>query len=185
MEISIINERGYYNDDREKGGICEPTIVPSIIKLFNIKTAVDIGCGNGAYTKQFIQNGIDCIGFDGSLFTPVITNGVGLVLDFSRSVNIGKFDIVLSLEVGEHIPAKYSGIYLDNLCRAAKDLICLSWSPREDEVFGHCNCQKNDYVINEMTKRNFNFDPETTKYMRDQVIAWNHFRDSLMFFKKA
>ncbi|CAG5124210.1 unnamed protein product, partial [Candidula unifasciata] len=38
------------------------------------------------------------------------------------------YDWVVSVEVGEHIPAKFEDIYLDNLARHAKEGIVLSWA---------------------------------------------------------
>ena len=35
---------------------------------------------------------------------------------------------VMSLEVGEHIPADYEAIFLDNLARHAKEGVLLSWA---------------------------------------------------------
>ncbi|KAK7004452.1 hypothetical protein BgiMline_005973, partial [Biomphalaria glabrata] len=38
------------------------------------------------------------------------------------------YDWILSIEVAEHIPAKFEEIYLDNLVRHAREGIILSWA---------------------------------------------------------
>lgn len=41
---------------------------------------------------------------------------------------LAAYDWVISVEVGEHIPAKFQNIYLDNLVRHAREGIVLSWA---------------------------------------------------------
>ena len=179
------HERGYYITDVELiGGVCEKSIVESIISIFDLETVVDIGCGAGRHTEQLLDAGIQCIGYDGNPLTPELTNGICKVLDFSKPVDIGLFDLVLSLETGEHIPKKYEEIFIDNLCRATEKTIVLSWAFEGMVWPGHVNCQNNDYVISEMAKRKFIFDADSTEYIRSKVTGWLHFKHTLMAFIK-
>jgi len=180
-----ISDRGFYLDEQEKvGSVCEETIVDSILQLFDISTVVDFGCGAGRYTKQFIDRGVDCSGYDGNPLTPQMTDGVCGILDLTEPVDIGKFDLVFSLEVAEHIPIEYEGVFIDNLCNAAKEIIVLSWAPVGHEWPGHVNCQNNDYGIVKMAIKGFYFDKSSTEYIREGVVQWLHFKDSLMVFKR-
>lgn len=139
----------------------------------NIKSIVDIGCGNGAYVEFLNKQGLNCWGYDGSPMTEELTGGVCKRKDFSERVNIGKFGLVLSLEVGEHIPKDYEQIFLDNLTDAAIGLIILSWAVVGQGGDGHVNCQNNDYVIQQMENRGFYYDFETTQYLREKAsISW-------------
>ena len=179
------HERGYYiTDDERRTGICEKSIVESTVALFNPKTVIDIGCGTGSYTREFIARGVDCMGFDGCPLTPEISGGLCGILDFTYPVDIGKFDVVFSLEVGEHIPKQYEQIFIDNLCNLTNRYIVLSWALEGTIWPGHVNCQNNDYVISEFIKRGFIFDDESTKYIRDHVTGWGHFLSSVMVFVK-
>jgi SAM-dependent methyltransferase len=181
-----VSERGFYELDLERNGIWADQIISALLKIFHPKTAIDIGCGGGFYTKQFIDNGVDCVGYDGCPHTFEMTNGLCSVRDFSYPVDVGKFDMVFSLEVGEHIPAEFEDVYIGNLITAAKNTICLSWSPRIGEpVGGHVNCQKNEWVIDKMNKLGWVLDDKATKYIRDAVTKWEHFQNSIMIFTKA
>jgi SAM-dependent methyltransferase len=182
----MINERGIWLDKRETDShMFDAKLCAAISFLYqDIKTIVDIGCGNGAYVKQLREYGFDCVGYDGSPRTPEITGGVCGVKDFSEPQNVGKFDIVLSLEVGEHIPAEYETIFIDNLCRASKKHICMSWAIEGQNGLGHYNCRNNDYIIDKMRERGFTFDKESSEYLRincDEVnFPW--FPNTLMAF---
>ena len=104
------------------------------------------------------------------------------VMDFSQSVNIGKFDLVLSLEVGEHIPVEYEQTFIDNLCRHSQRSILISWAVEGQPGTGHVNCRNNDYIISEMKKRDFIFDEDISQYFRDNsYLPW--FKNTLMYFE--
>jgi SAM-dependent methyltransferase len=181
----MVHERGYYLDTQEKdGGVCERSIVESVLQLFKIETVVDLGCGAGRYTQQFIDNGIKCEGYDGNPLTPEMTDGLCKVLDITEPLDIGKFDLVFSLEVGEHIPKQFEQIFIDNLCNTTNKYIVVSWANVGLEWPGHVNCQNNYYVIAEFGKRNFKFNQEATSYIRSNIREWYHFNCSLLVFEK-
>jgi SAM-dependent methyltransferase len=146
-------------------------------------TIVDIGCGNGAYVKALKKVGFDIIGFDGCLITPEITEGLCEVCDFSERADIGVYDVVLCLEVGEHIPAEYENIFIDNVCRATKKLLILSWAIEGQGGDGHVNCRNNDYIINKIEQEGLKYD----KLMGDKLrgLAFHEwFKNTIMCFKK-
>ncbi|HNX37492.1 MAG TPA: methyltransferase domain-containing protein [Candidatus Cloacimonadota bacterium] len=181
----MIHERGYWLSQEEiQTHEFDEQLCNAIIKRYNsVRQAVDIGCGNGKYTMALIGAGIICTGYDGSPLTPEITRRVCKTLDFSDPVDIGKFDLVLSLEVGEHIPRKYEQVFLDNLVRAANEIIIMSWAVEGQPGIGHFNCRDNDYIIAEMFARGFDLDYESTDHLREQSsLPW--FKNTLMVFTR-
>jgi SAM-dependent methyltransferase len=178
----MIHPHGYWLEiSKDNTHVCDVKLSNAIIDLFPVKTVVDIGCGDGRYVSNFLAHGIQCEGYDGSPLTPELTNEVCKVMDFSEQVDIGKFDLVLSLEVGEHIPKKYEQVFIDNLCRTSNDFICLSWAVPGQPGYGHVNCQNNEYVINEMSKRGFGYLKLWSHWIRKQSeLEW--FKDTLMIY---
>jgi len=155
----------------------------AIIHLFPVKTIVDIGCGRGEYIKCFLDNNINCIGYDGSPLTSELTKGLCQIKDFSEPVDIGKFELVLSLEVGEHIPVQYEQVFIDNLCRASIRYICVSWGIVGQNGLGHVNCKNNDYIIEEFKKRGFYYLEIESKQLREfSELSW--FKNTIMVFKQ-
>ncbi|KAK7075943.1 hypothetical protein SK128_012696, partial [Halocaridina rubra] len=59
-------------------------------------------------------------GYDGALNIETLSNGFIKYLDVSKKQDLGeRFDWVMSVEVGEHIPHEYENIFLQNLVRHA------------------------------------------------------------------
>ncbi|KAK7004448.1 hypothetical protein BgiMline_005969, partial [Biomphalaria glabrata] len=65
------------------------------------------------------------------------------------------FDWAISIEVAEHIPAKFEEIFLDNLVRHAREGIILSWAVPGQGGLSHVNNKALANVIKEMSKRGF------------------------------
>ncbi|WP_183574650.1 class I SAM-dependent methyltransferase [Mucilaginibacter sp. X5P1] len=151
---------------------------------------VDLGCGPGWYVRILREKGLIASGYDGNPYTPGITaqllaDGTFCEqLDLSKRVRFDKrFDTVLSLEVGEHIPEKYEQIYLDNVAKNATNYVILSWAIVGQGGSGHVNCRNNEYVIGQMQKRGFSFDKKTSTYFRERAtLSW--FKNTIMVFGK-
>jgi hypothetical protein len=183
--MTMINERGIWLSTEETNTHeYDASLARAIIKFFpHVKYVADIGCGNGRYTQNFINHGISCDGYDGSPLTPELTGGMCEVMDFSRPVNIGKFDLVLSLEVGEHIPAEYEQIFINNICNASNKFLLLSWAIEGQHGIGHVNCHSNEYIISELQLRGFTHIKWFSEILRDEAtLPW--FKDTLMVFYK-
>ena len=181
----MIHERGYWLGRYETQlHQCDIPLCDAIISILkDMKSIIDVGCGNGGYTKHLIDNGFECVGYDGSPLTPEISDGLCGVMDFSQPVEVGEFDLVLCLEVGEHVPAHYEQVFIDNLVTAAKQFIVISWATIGQCGSGHVNCQDNQYVIDEFFKRGFAYKEDKTQFLRDNATFW-WFENTTMVFEK-
>lgn len=179
-----IHPRGYWLTESETDThLFDPVLCVAIAQWFtHLKTIIDIGCGNGKYTAALKEAGYVCRGYDGSPLTMDITRGECGIMDFSKDVDLGRYDLVLSLEVGEHIPVEYEQIFIDNLCRHSKGSILISWAIEGQAGTGHVNCRNNDYIIAEMKERGFIYDEELSQYFRgNSYLPW--FKNTLMYFE--
>ena len=87
-------------------------------------------------------------------------------LDFS-----GGFDFVLCLEVGEHIPQKHEQTFINNIFRAVKKDLVLSWAPPgQYSASGHFNCREKEYIIAELYKRGLYFDRDLSEKLCRKVF---------------
>jgi len=180
--IKEINENGFWNDTQEfhcfDEKLCSTIIEFSKSKIKNI---IDIGCGNGSYVKKFLDSNFECIGYDGNPITPEITDGLCKVMDLSKPTNLGKYDLAISLEVGEHIPKQYEQIFIDNVCSSSNNII-ISWAVEGQGGYGHVNCQNNDYIIAEFNRRGYRYDENISKKLRENsTLPW--FVNTLMYFE--
>jgi cyclopropane fatty-acyl-phospholipid synthase-like methyltransferase len=183
-----INQKGFWESENGIGHIFDKSLSNQLINFLkdnNIETVVDFGCGLGNYSSSMISSGMICEAYDGNPNTPTLTKGLGKVLDLSNPFDLDKkFDCVLSLEVGEHIPKEYEQIFIDNICNHTKNLLILSWAVIGQTGDGHVNCQNNDYVVNEMEKRGFNYDDKNSLILRDSITNAPWFRNTIMVFRK-
>ncbi|ROT85492.1 hypothetical protein C7M84_013179 [Penaeus vannamei] len=93
-----------------------------------------------------------------------------------------RFDWVLSLEVGEHIPRAFEGVFMDNLVKHACTGIVLSWAVPGQDGHHHVNTRENEYIKASMAERGLVADEEAERKLRDTAsLPW--FKNTLMVFK--
>lgn len=183
-----INQKGFWESEDNIGHIHDEVLCKELINFLNenkVESVVDFGCGLGDYSSAIISAGIKCEAYDGNPNTPTLTNGLASVLDLSVSFDLEKkFDCVLSLEVGEHIPKDFETVFIENICNHTSDLLILSWAIIGQGGDGHVNCQNNDYIIKQIENRGFKFDSEGSLKLRKAVSCAPWFRNTIMVFKK-
>jgi hypothetical protein len=109
---------------------------------------------------------------------------VAKVIDLSIPFDLGKkFDWVLCLEVGEHIPKSFEDILLKNLDRHNSKGIILSWATVGQKGYGHINEQSNEYIKNTMQGLGYHNDLKTENiFRRRSSLSW--FKNTIMVFRK-
>lgn len=179
----LISETGcWLSADLVNSHYFDKGLAEAIVKECHpIDSIIDIGCGNGAYVNYFTSKGFLSVGYDGSPLTEQITDGACHQMDFSTPQGFFNWDVVVSLEVGEHIPVQYEQIFLDNIVRPTPRLIILSWAIEGQSGQGHVNCRNNDYIIAEMEKRAYSYLPAASHRLRSASrLPW--FKKTIMVF---
>jgi SAM-dependent methyltransferase len=95
-------------------------LVPIVRNLVKPKSVLDIGCGNGGWLKAWQRAGVrDVVGVDGDYVdrdklyiakNKFVAHDLTTPLDLKR-----KFDLVMTLEVGEHLDRKYAKTFVKSL----------------------------------------------------------------------
>lgn len=103
-------------------------VLPIILELVKPASIVDLGCGAGHWLAAASELGVrDFLGVDGSwalkaqLAIPrekLLVHDLGTALKLER-----KFDLALSLEVAEHLPASRAPAFVQTLCEAADRIV--------------------------------------------------------------
>ena len=95
-------------------------IVPLLRSLIDPRSVLDVGCGNGAFLKAFSLAGVaDILGVDGD-YVPrerlLIDMANFRPTDLAKPLALGRrFDLVMSLEVAEHLPAAAAPSFVRSL----------------------------------------------------------------------
>jgi len=155
------------------------------LKNEKCQSVVDFGCGMGDYVKTLQKNNINATGFDGNPNTPELSNNVCKVLDLSVPIQFDvKFDWVISLEVGEHLPPRFEDIFINNLHNNNISGIILSWAVKGQGGHGHFNEQNNDYIKSKVCKLGYINDIISENILRkNSTFHW--FKNTIMVFRKA
>ncbi len=95
-------------------------IVPLVLELISPKSVVDVGCGTGEFLSIFKEYGIeDIFGIDGkwvNIKKLRIPENSFLAADLEKPLKLDrKFDLVVSLEVAEHLSEKSAKAFVDTL----------------------------------------------------------------------
>lgn len=115
--------KGKYKHNPKFHNLLSPKeMVPEIVKLFNPKSVIDVGCGLGNFLYFFKKEGVnDILGVDGSWvdkekLNQFITKEEFLERDLEKEFKIEKkYELVLSLEVAEHLSTNTASIFVHNL----------------------------------------------------------------------
>jgi len=137
-------------------------IVPEVIEFVKPDTVVDFGCGNGTWLKVIkeIYPNIEVYGLDGDYVNPdqlLISRNEFLPCDLKHKVELNKkYDLVISLEVAEHLPEESADQFVENLVNAG-DVILFSAAFPGQGGTNHVNEQLPDYWENKFEKYNYHF----------------------------
>lgn len=191
-----IHERGFWESPLYEGHGTDAKLADalydwysSIAVMLDGISIIDVGCGNGYYTKLLNRHSrIICRGYDGNPHTAQVEN-CG-VFDFTTDASpyLDPFDFVLCLEVGEHIPAKYEDVFIQNLHTLNRYGMILSWAVPGQGGDGHVNCRSNEYIREKICNLGYKYDVNNTNWFRSCASPYPKtgywFKNTLMVFTK-
>jgi SAM-dependent methyltransferase len=110
------------------------------------RSVLDVGCGIGQYLAVFRALGATSVkGVDGvpeAAVAGVLEAGEYQALDLAVPFDLGaRFDLVLCLEVAEHMAPAAAAVLLDSVARHAGDRIVFSAAEPGQPGHGHVNCR--------------------------------------------
>jgi len=112
-----------FENDKIAGLRCASIVVDYVLEILPVKSVIDIGCGPALWLKTFADRGASrIVGIDGDY-----TDRTRLAIDPTcfigrdlnqrlTDLNLGKFDLAMSLEVGEHLLPERAESLVDDLC---------------------------------------------------------------------
>lgn len=187
-DVFCIASTGYWENKDFRGHCYDKEIGETLcgmLELMEVKTVVDFGCGPGWYVKALQDAGFVVKGYDGNPYVRELSNIIFQgeenpcgQLDLTKEIKLDKrFDAVISLEVGEHIPEAFEDIYIQNLVNNSNKYIIMSWAIDGQKGDGHINCRSNDYIIDKITKYG----------LIQNLFAQNYLRNvaELLWFKET
>lgn len=163
-------------------------LIKAIAELFPTPPSrtADLGCGKGYYCRYLDNLGWPNV--DGYEGTPnikrlAVYEGIKQA-DLSKPLDVKeKYELVICLEVGEHIPPRREADFIRNLNRLTINTLILSWAIPGQTGLGHVNCKTNNYVVNKIQDCGFTLNPVISSKLREvSTLPW--FKNTVFFFSR-
>jgi SAM-dependent methyltransferase len=159
------------------------------MELVNPKSVLDIGCGTGTWLKIFGDLGVnDYLGVDGDYVDRSllkIPHDKFYPYDLSKKLNLGrKFDLIVSLEVAEHLPKSAADLFVDTLVTHG-DVILFSAAIPGQGGQNHLNEQWQEYWKLKFQRHDFHFhDIVRPIIWSNQKVEW-WYKQNIFLVKKG
>lgn len=147
-------------------------IAPMVVELLNPRSVIDIGCGSGVWLSVFRELGVsDILGVDGDYVDQsvmAIPRDRFVPFDLTHPYrNDRQFDLVMSLEVAEHLPPACADTFIDTLVSLGPAVLFSAAIPHQGGVH-HVNEQWPDYWAGRFAARGY----ACVDWIRPRV--WTH-----------
>jgi hypothetical protein len=144
-----IYDKAFYAEQCEGSRRSAKEIVPLILKIIEPKSVIDVGCGLGDWLSVFKEcNVADILGVDGNYVNREmlkIPQDRFMPHDLKQPLRLErKYDLVMSLEVAEHLPVECAPIFVESLTRLGSIVLFSAAIPFQGGV-NHINEQWPNY----------------------------------------
>src|SRR5262245_44009168 len=109
-------------------------VLPLVLEFVRPRSVIDVGCGLGTWLAVFREHGVEDVwGMDGDHVDREwleIPADRFLAHDLSQPLRLGRsFDLVVSLEVAEHLPPSCADAFVESLTRLGPLLLFSAAAP--------------------------------------------------------
>jgi cyclopropane fatty-acyl-phospholipid synthase-like methyltransferase len=164
-------------------------IVPIVLRYIKPMSVVDVGCGTGTWLSVFAENGIaDFFGIDGDFvrkemleIPPERYASFDLTQMYKSS---RRFDLVVSLEVAEHLPAQSADSFVESLVRLGPAVLFSAAIPGQGGTH-HINEQWQDYWACLFERHQYiPIDLIRKSIWENEEVAWWYAQNTLLYCER-
>lgn len=188
MTKNLYSER-YFKQFETIAYLSAKEIIPLVLELVKPKSVTDVGCGTGTWLSIFKEMGTtDLLGIDGGYLDQKMLQiplKQFLAHDLKKPININRqFDLVVSLEVAEHLSQDCAQDFIDSLVRLGPVVLFSAAIPHQGGV-GHLNEQWPKYWADLFRKYNY----AVVDCLRERIwdnpkIGWWYAQNILFYVQK-
>lgn len=176
----------YYRWLREGARRSAEEVVPLALDLIRPASVVDVGCGRGTWLAVFRELGIeDVLGIDGDHVDPAnleIPADRFLAADLTRPLRLDReFDLVLSLEVAEHLLEEFASVFVGSLAGLGPVVLFSAAIPFQGGE-GHVNEQWPEYWVRHFGDHGYTVvDCLRRRVWGNERVEWWYAQNMLVF----
>jgi SAM-dependent methyltransferase len=182
----------YYRVQAAASRLSSDVVVPMVVDLVRPASVIDVGCGMGAWLASFATCGVhEIFGVDGDYVDRTqlqIDESCFAARDLTQPLSIDRrFDLVVSLEVAEHLPAAAAKQFVASLVALGPAVLFSAAIPYQGGT-GHLNEQwpqywaalfaAHDYVPVDCLRRYIWNNPAVEWHYAQNILLYVH-RDVL------
>ncbi len=154
-------------------------MIESMMDYMKPSTILDLGCGGCNFANVFNGRGCKVMAIDGSKYAKETADEeVDFRLhDLREVLTIGKkFDLVLCMEVIEHLEEEYEDVFLKTIVSHADDWVVFTGAKPGQRGKGHVNCKETNYWEKKLEDLGIEIDHALTRTVqeewRDRKVRW-------------
>jgi len=174
-----------------------PIFCKAVESEIDFKSVVDVGCADGDLVKQWVDDGYDAYGLEGSISAAkfsVAPQARQIWHDMRIPIfPLLTFDLVVSLEVAEHIEPEYTDVYVENMValnkRNSDTGILLSAATPGQGGHYHVNCQLPEYWEEKFGRHRYKRNTIVENNIKSRIAPWKDgagikaFYHNLLYFQ--
>jgi cyclopropane fatty-acyl-phospholipid synthase-like methyltransferase len=188
--MSTVYDEKFYEKQKDDSAIAAEAIIPYIIDIFQPESVLDIGCGVGTWLRVFKEknNVKSILGVDGDY---VDRKFLQIGKEEFVSYNLEKvfsapkrFDLAMSVEVGEHIAEQYADNLVKSLTNASDFVVFSAAIPGQTGTY-HINEQYPEYWAKKFAANGYICVDYVRKkiWNKKEIVIW-YKQNILLFIKK-
>jgi SAM-dependent methyltransferase len=179
-----------YYENRQAGVMRSAgVIVPMIMEWVRPASVVDVGCGMGGWLATFARHGVqDFVGADGDYVDRTrlaIPEDRFMPCDLAQPLGLGRtFDLVVSLEVAEHLPQRSADTFVESLTSLGPVVLFSAAIPLQGGR-GHVNEQWPRYWADLFDRRGYAAIDCVRRRVWDQDdVQWWYAQNTILYVRR-
>jgi SAM-dependent methyltransferase len=187
MEIPAYN-KGFYDGHAAEVLHSARAVAPILVEMLHPSSVVDIGCGTGLWLEAFRECGVqDILGVDNRWIRPEqlqIASERFLARDLDQPFSLDReFDLVVCLEVAEHLAPSAAGTLIDSLVALGPVILFSAAVPLQGGVH-HINEQWPEYWAELFRSHGYRpVDCLRSRLWGRNDVAWWYAQNALLYVR--
>lgn len=194
--LGIIGPENIYSEDYYRKRKKDPRrsdtreVSNTLYEEFQPQSVIDFGCAIGTYLEPFYKKDVEIKGIDAneSAFKhAVVPNEFLEYFDLRNEYKPKqKYDLVISIEVAEHLPKSASDNFVKSLTQSTNKTIVITAASPDQGGKHHINEQPKEYWIDKFKKKDFRFKSEKTEEIKRKINlqSIDEVKENLLIFEK-